>query len=112
MSILYMINKSPFTSNAFDCLMETIEKQSSSGLKVGVIMIQDAVIIAKNGAGKDNYKFYDTISPLIDKGAKFYALTPDLESRAITSLSPGIKSVSYDEWIDLLEVFDKLMSVT
>lgn len=113
MSILYIINKSPFMSNAFECLMETIELQVAKGLKIGVLLIQNAVIIAKKGAGRKNYqKFEEIISPMISHGTEFYALKPDLESRVISDIIPGIKAISYDEWIDLLEPFEKLMNIT
>ncbi len=100
MSMLHIVNKSPFERNALkSCLGHALAGDS-------VLMIEDCVIGAVMGS-----KIADSIQDAMSDKA-VYVLEPDLAARgiAIDRVIEGIKLVDYAGFVDLSVDHDKTQS--
>jgi len=91
MSMLHIVNKSPFEKNSFmSCLSHAKEGDS-------ILMIEDAAV----GAIKDS-SFSDALKSAI-KDKKVYVLGGDLAARGIDQdrMLEGIEIVDYAGFVDL-----------
>lgn len=100
MSMLHIVNKSPFERNALEsALGHALEGDS-------ILLIEDAAVGAIKGS-----QFADTIaSALSDKSV--YVLGGDLNARGINDdrIIDGIKIVDYTGFVDLVAECDKTQS--
>ena len=89
--MLHTINKSPFANNTFET--------SSRFFQPGdpILFIEDGVyaVQAKN-------KFSSALSGIL-KNNPVYALGPDLNARGITEITPGVKTIGFDGFVELVE---------
>lgn len=95
-SKLYLINKSPYTSRAFENMLKLIKTGKISADKTAIALLGDAVISLTGGAaGMLNQ---------ISGHVKVYALREDAEARGVTDLNQAanISMVSYGELIGII----------
>jgi len=90
--MLHTINKSPFQSKTFENSIRFI------GSDDVVLFYEDGVLAVKSGTTMEN-----TVSALLEKNTKIYALSSDLKARSIDSLVTGVNVVDYDGFVDLVE---------
>lgn len=100
MSMLHIVNKSPFEKNSLDSCLR-LSKQGSS-----VLLIEDGVYGALDGTDIAS----EVESSLEQK--KVYVLGPDLKARGINpdSLIAGVESVDYDGFVSLAAAASKTQS--
>ena len=98
MATLHTVNKSPFSSSAFDTCMGLAKSGST------VLLYEDAVYAATT----DN-KAALRISE--SDGIHFVVLGPDAQARGIESkLAHGIRVVDYSGFVDLVTEHDKVQA--
>ncbi len=91
MSMLHIVNKSPFERNSLDSCIGLSEEGSS------ILLIEDAVVAARAGTAFEA-KLKEAMS-----NRKVFALGPDLEARAIASdkILDGVEVVDYSGFVNL-----------
>lgn len=100
MSVLHIVNKSPFDRNTLDTCLRLARADSA------ILLIEDGVYAAgKNTAVSE--KMQQSLA-----SHQVYALTPDLQARGISpdSTIDGISLVDYDGFVKLTTEYDKLQS--
>lgn len=100
MSMLHIINKSPFERNALSsCLGLSLEGSS-------ILLIEDAVLAARSGSSYED-KLLEAMN-----NRKVYALGPDLDARAISGekILDGIEIVDYAGFVNLTIEHENLQS--
>ncbi len=100
MSMLHIVNKSPFERNSLSSCLDMSKAGSA------ILLIEDAVVAARAGTAMDaNLK--EAL-----KSRKVYALGSDLEARAVPteSLLEGIEVVDYSGFVNLTIEHDNLQS--
>lgn len=100
MSILHIVNKSPFERNSLaSCLGHALEGSS-------ILLFEDGVYGAIDGTN-----FSDTLSAAM-AARSVYVLGPDLAARGIdeSKLIDGIKVVDYAGFVDLSTESGKVQS--
>ncbi|WP_298608751.1 sulfurtransferase complex subunit TusB [uncultured Thiothrix sp.] len=102
MSMLHIVNKSPFERNALkSCLAHALAGDS-------VLLIEDAVIGAVSGSS-----IVTELQQAINGNAvKIYALSPDLAARGVKAerVLEGIQVVDYAGFVDLTVANEKTQS--
>ncbi|MFX1466440.1 MAG: sulfurtransferase complex subunit TusB [Promethearchaeota archaeon] len=106
MSSLYVIRRSPFMYSDFERASELASMQKEEGNDVGMVLMQDAVLITKKS---EKSKKLDEI---MANGINIYVLEADCKARGISEMIvEGVKKVGYEEFIDLLmEDYEKTVS--
>lgn len=100
MSMLHIVNKSPFERNALSsCLGLSLEGSS-------ILLIEDAVLAARAGTS-----YEETLREAM-KNRKVFALGPDLEARAVGTdrVVEGVEIVDYAGFVKLTAEHDNLQS--
>ncbi len=98
MSVLHIINKSPFDRSSLQTCLRLAKKGS------GILLIEDGVYAAMNGGEcKD-----DVVSA--SKEYAMYALQADIDARGIKNVIDGISMVDYDGFVKLTTEYDKVQS--
>lgn len=115
MATLYLITKSPFIHNdPFEAIrVAVLQKRNEE--KIGVILLQDAVIGVKKGQFSERESFELLVLEAIRKGVNIYALEPDLRARAIKSeeIIDNVTQISYLRFVDLImDEYEKIVSWT
>ena len=89
--MLHTINKSPFANNTFET--------SSRFFQPGdpILFIEDGVY-----AVQANNKFSNALRDIL-KNNPVFALGPDLNARGITEITPGVKTIGFDGFVELVE---------
>ena len=89
--MLHTINKSPFVNNTFET--------SSRFFQPGdpILFIEDGVY-----AVQANNKFSNALRDIL-KNNPVFALGPDLNPRGITEITPGVKTIGFDGFVELVE---------
>ncbi len=100
MSVLHIVNKSPFERNSLDACLRLARADSA------ILLIEDGIYAAQKGTAVS-----DRVTAAMDK-YQIYALSPDLQARGIGEdrLIDGIKTVDYDGFVQLACDFDKSQS--
>lgn len=100
MSVLHVINKSPYEKNSLDSCLRLAKAGS------GILFIEDGIYAAKSTGGVSDMVRAATANH------KIYALTADLEARGIGSeqLIEGISQVDYDGFVELTTEYSKVQS--
>ena len=100
MSILHIVNKSPYDRNALDSCLRLALPGSA------VLLIEDGVYAARKPSSAADKLQQALESHLL------YALQADLEARGIAaeSLIDGIQLVDYDGFVKLTTEYDKTQS--
>ena len=89
--MLFTINNPSLTSNSLDSVLRIAPSGSP------ILLYENGVFIAKDGA-KDAQKIKAAL-----KDHPVYALDADLEARGINKIIEGIKVISYDGFVELVE---------
>ena len=100
MSVLHIVNKSPFDRNSLDSCLRLAKAESA------ILLIEDGIYaVQKNSASTEKMQQALTQHPL-------YALQPDLQARGINpdSVIDGISLIDYDGFVQLTIEYDKLQS--
>lgn len=100
MSMLHIVNKSPFERNSLDSCMRLAGEGSA------LLLIEDGVYGAVNGSARAK-----DIKNKMD-GVKLYVLGPDLKARGMSEdqLIDGVSVVDYGGFVDLVTEHDKVQS--
>ena len=99
MSILHIVNKSPYERNSFDSCLRLARKGSA------VLLIEDGVYAAQSSG--------DVASRLNTALADFdiYALQPDVVARGINEkINNAVTLIDYDGFVNLTTEYDKVQS--
>jgi tRNA 2-thiouridine synthesizing protein B len=100
MSVLHIVNKSPYERNSFDTCLRLAKADSA------VLLIEDGIYaVQKNSATSDKMEQALGNHPV-------YALQSDLQARGINpdSMIDGISLVDYDGFVKLTTEYDRLQS--
>ena len=100
MSVLHIVNKSPFDRNSLDSCLRLAKADSA------ILLIEDGIYaVQKNSSAAEKMQQALTQHPL-------YALQPDLQARGINpdSVIDGISLIDYDGFVKLTTEYDKLQS--
>ena len=101
MSMLHIVNKSPFERNALSSCLDTAQDGGS------VLLIEDGVVCATTGG-----RFAETVTQAMGRKLAFYALTPDLEARGFSAkqVLAGVELIGYEDFVDLVANHDNVQS--
>ena len=101
MSMLHIVNKSPFERNALLSCLDTAQDGCS------VLLIEDGVVCATVGG-----RFADILTEAITRDMAFYALNPDLKARGFSDkqVLEGVKLIGYEDFVDLVADHDNVQS--
>ena len=100
MSVLHIVNKSPYERNSLETCLRLAKADSA------VLLIEDGIYaVQKNGAAAAELQ-------TAMQQHQVYALRPDLQARGIgeDSMLDGIQLVDYDGFVKLSTEYDKLQS--
>lgn len=100
MSVLHIVNKSPFDRNSLDSCLRLAKAGSA------ILLIEDGIYAArKNSAAADKMQQALASHPV-------YALEADLQARGVNtdSMIDGISLVDYDGFVKLTTEYDNLQS--
>ena len=100
MSVLHIVNKSPYERNALDTCLRLAQTGSA------ILLIEDGIYAARKNASAA-----EKLQAALEKH-KIYALEPDLKARGIDADSTieGISLVDYDGFVKLATEYEKLQS--
>jgi tRNA 2-thiouridine synthesizing protein B len=100
MSVLHIINKSPYDRNSLDTCLRLARPDSA------ILLIEDGIYAAQKNAGAAE-KVKQALG-----SHQVYALQPDLEARGIKpeNMIDGISLVDYDGFVKLTTDYDKSQS--
>jgi len=100
MSVLHIINKSPFDRNSLDTCLRMARPSSA------ILLIEDGVYAVQgNSSAASKVKQALENHPV-------YALQPDLQARGISeeNMLDGVEMVDYDGFVKLTTEYDKSQS--
>ena len=100
MSVLHIVNKSPYDRNSLDTCLRLAKADSA------ILLIEDGIYaVQKNAAAAEQVKAGMNQH-------RVYALKPDLQARGISedNMIDGISLVDYDGFVELTTEYDKLQS--
>lgn len=105
--ITYLYGYSPNTGNHLAMLIPIIKSQIARSTKIQMVLIHDGVIGAFSKG-----KIPEKMADLLNTGADFYVMIPDLKARgiALENIDSKIKPIEYNNLIDLLDSTNKLIS--
>ena len=100
MSVLHIVNKSPYDRNSLDTCLRLAKNESA------ILLIEDGIYAAQKDTGVSE-KMIRAVST-----HAVYALQPDLEARGISSekLIDGVAVIDYDGFVKLTTEYSKLQS--
>ena len=100
--ILFSVTKSPYDETVWKTLVKVIKNSLKEGEEIGLLLLQDAVIAAKESTKNPLNGLEDIV---------VYASKEDLEARGLDKLLSEIKTVSAPDIIDLVgEKYEKVFS--
>lgn len=106
-NVLYLFGYSEMTGTHLERLLPIIKAQINKGSQIEMVLIHDGVIgINKKG------KIPEKMEELLNMNITVYAMIPDLQARgiALENIHDKVKSIGYDELIDILDVTPKIIS--
>lgn len=100
MSVLHIVNKSPYERNSLDTCLRLAQAGSA------ILLIEDAIYAVKKNAAASA-----KLQSALEKH-KIYALEPDLKARGIDpeQAIDGISMVDYDGFVTLTTEYENLQS--
>ncbi len=100
MSVLHIVNKSPFDRNSLDTCLRLARPGSA------ILLIEDGIY-----AVQEKSSAAARVQQALENHP-VYALQPDLQARGVSeeSMLDGITLVDYDGFVKLTTEFDKLQS--
>lgn len=112
---MYLITKSPFIHNDPSEAIRVAILQKRMEEKIGVILLQDAVLGAKKRQFSEKESFQRLLAEAMIKGINIYALEPDLRARAIKpeDVIKDVAQINYLKLVDLImDEYEKIVSWT
>ena len=100
MSVLHIVNKSPYDRNSLDTCLRLARPDAA------ILLIEDGVYaVQKNAAASEQVQQALSQHPI-------YALQPDIQARGLNpdNMIDGISLVDYDGFVKLTTEHDKLQS--
>ena len=100
MSVLHIVNKSPYERNSLDTCLRLAKADSA------ILLIEDGIYaVQKNSATSNKMEQALGNHPV-------YALQPDLQARGVNpeNMIDGISLVDYDGFVKLTTEYDRLQS--
>ena len=99
MSILHIVNKSPYERNSFDSCLRIAKKGA------GLLLIEDGIYAAQDsGNVNDNLKAAAT-------SLAVYALQPDVTARGMDNkIDAAVTLIDYDGFVKLTTEYDNVQS--
>jgi sulfur relay protein TusB/DsrH len=107
LDIVYLYGFSAVSGNHLRRLLPILENQLKNNTKLGVVLVHDGVIgISKKG------KIPKKIEELLRLDIAIFAMKPDIVARGITQeyIHDKIRSIEYDDLIDLIDNTPKIIS--
>ena len=100
MSMLHIVNKSPFERNALETCLRLAEEKGT------VLLIEDGVIAA------DKRTRFKALIQEAQEHLQFCVLMADASARGIAdeALIDGVKPVDYNEFVELVTTHDNVQS--
>ncbi len=100
MSVLHIVNKSPYDRNSLDTCLRLAKADST------ILLIEDGVYATLNNAAAS-----DSVRQALGKH-QIYALESDLQARGVNpeNMINGIAVIDYDGFVKLTTENDKLQS--
>ncbi len=107
LNITYLYGYGSNAAIHLDTIIPLIHEQVTSGLKVGMVLIHDSVIL-----GSSKRKAKENIEKLLDLPVSFFVMIPDLKARGISldGLFDKIEPIEYINLVDVLESSEKIIS--
>ena len=98
MSVLHIVNKSPFDRNSLETCLRLARPGSA------ILLIEDGVYALRANTG--------AAESLGNSELPVYALQPDIQARGLSedSMIDGVALVDYDGFVQLATEYDKLQS--
>ena len=106
-NVLYLFGYSEMTGTHLKRLLPIVKAQMNKGSQIRMVLIHDGVIgINKKG------KIPEKMEEMLNMNVTAYAMIPDLQARgiALENIHDKVKSIGYDELIDILDVTPKIIS--
>jgi sulfur relay protein TusB/DsrH len=107
LDILYLFGFSGLTGNQLKILLPILKSQIKKNTKLGLVLIQDGVIgISTKG------KIPSQMEELLNLGVNVFAMKSDMRARGIApeNIHDNIKSIEYDDLIDVIDATPKVIS--
>ena len=99
MSILHIVNKSPYERNSFDSCLRMAKKGA------GLLLIEDGIYAAQN-SGNANENLKTAVASLA-----VYALQPDVTARGMDNkIDAAVTLIDYDGFVKLTTEYDNVQS--
>ena len=100
MSVLHIVNKSPYDRNSLDTCLRLARADSA------ILLIEDGIYATQKNAAAS-----EKMQQALGKH-QIFALQPDLQARGINpdNMIDGISLVDYDGFVKLTTEYDKLQS--
>ena len=100
MSILHIVNKSPYDRNSLETCLRLVQPGSA------ILLIEDGVFALRSQSSAAN-----TLAETIGD-RRLYALEPDMKARGLSadSMIDGVELVDYDGFVRLTTEYDNLQS--
>jgi len=95
------------TGTHLERLLPILKAQIKKGSQIGLVLIHDGVIgINKKG------KIPEKMEELLNMNITVYAMFPDLRARGIAQeqIHDKVKTIEYDDLIDILDVTPRILS--
>lgn len=122
--IVYLFGYSLLGSNQFEQLIPFVKNQLTKEIKVGIVLLQDAVVGTSSKGSTPNAlkEVLDFAFQLKNVGAVIgiepavsfhvHVLNEDLEARGYNSedLIPGLELINYSKLVDILDESKKIVS--
>jgi len=99
--VLHIVNKSPFERNALESCLRLAADGSA------VLLIEDGVVAAAS-----NTRFGGMLADGMKRDLKFFVLSHDAAARGLAPerLAPGVETVDYGGFVDLVTSHDTVQS--
>ena len=107
LDMVYLFGYSGMTSNQLERLLPILKSQIKKSTKLGLVLIHDGVIgITTKG------KIPKEMEELLNIAVKVFAMKSDMKARGISpeNVHGKIKSIEYDDLIDVIEATPKVIS--
>jgi sulfur relay protein TusB/DsrH len=107
LDMVYLFGYSGLTGNQLQRLLPILKSQIKKNTKLGLVLIHDGVIgITTKG------KISSQVEELLSLDVALFAMKSDLKARGIApeNIHDKIKSIEYDDLIDVIDTTPKVIS--
>ncbi len=107
LDIIYLFGYSGMTGNQLERLLPILKSQITKNTKLGLVLIHDGVVgITTKG------KIPKEVEELLSMEVEIFAMKSDMKARGIAPeyIHDKIKSIDYDDLIDVIDTTPKVIS--